>query len=821
MTTHLKAEQLRKTYDPNTLPLPTPGEQLPVKAIIGQKRAVTALQFGLGNKARGFNIYVAGIPGTGKQTAVMHYLEELSRQEPAPCDWVYVNHFQDPYYPKKLSLPKGEAHKFRNALRHFLVQAHSSLIKIFESEDFTSKRDELIQKMQDEESNVYAEVSQKAKAQDLIIQRTPVELITLPMVNDRPMNDKEFAALSQEEKEAIFEKQRQFKDELRLAARKTRDIEIHYSNLLRKLEQDVARRTLDTLLEELKTEHAGREQVLSFLEDLKNDILEHLKDFVQFNSDGKSDNRSQQPLMKENSAPRRYEVNVLVDNRRVEGAPILLEINPTYNNLFGKIEKESSMGAFVTDFTLIRSGSLHKANGGYLIIPVEELLRNFNAWDSLKRALSTKAIDIEEPGERLGFLTTKSLKPEPIPLNIQVILIGRPMYYYLLLHYDEDFRELFKVKADFDLSMEKNDENTLDFIRFIQHFCREEDLLPLDAAGMAKLLEHTHRLANDQEKISTRFGEITDLIREAQHYAGQEQASHIGEAHISKTIDQQLYRSGLLREKIQEGIERGEIMLDLEGSKTGQVNGLFYIDQGDIAFAHPSRITANVSVGQAGIVDIEREVQLGGPIHSKGVMIFSGYLAEKFGQDKLISLSAQLTFEQSYSEIEGDSASSAELYALLSSLSGIPIRQGIAVSGSVNQKGEVQAVGGINEKIEGFFDICRIKGLTGEQGVLIPANNQKHLMLKEEVVEAAHSGQFHIWAVNNIAEGIEILTGVPAGEPTDATTFFAAESVFEQVDKRLSEISDILKGERTTYAFRSRKHPGRPQLMRMRRGRME
>ncbi len=814
MAIMLQPEQLRRTYDPATLSLLSGKEEAPSKAIIGQDRAITALQFGLGNKANGFNIYVAGAPGTGKQTAVRHYLEDLAREEPSPCDWVYVNNFEDPYFPKYLSLPKGLAHPFRNDVHHFLIHVRSDLIKIFESEEFTHKRDELVQQMQEEVEAIFSNINERARAEGLTVQRTPLEVVVLPMIDGRPMNEKEFFALSEEEKATILKKQRKFKDEIRLAARRARDVELEFSNRLQQLEQKAALRTLDALLEDLEEKYGELKAVLTFLEDLKSDLLEHLQEFLQFPSN--KEEQPANPLQKEDSVPRRYEVNVLVDNKGVDGAPIVLEINPTYSNLFGKIEKESMMGTFVTDLTLIRSGSLHRANGGYLILPIEEILRNYFTWDSLKRALRTGQIDIEEPGERLGFLTSKSLKPEPVPLQVQVILIGRPLYYYLLLEYDEDFRELFKVKADFDVEMEHNEAHVSDFVGFIQHICRQEELLPLDAGGMAQLLEESHRLAEDQEKISTRFGEIIDMVREAHHYARKEAAEAIGAAYIRQAVEQRIYRSGLYKEKIRELIDRGQIIIDLEGEKTGQVNGLAYIAMGDIAFGRPSRITASTSVGHTGIVDIEREVQLGGPIHSKGVLILSGYLSEKFGQDKVISLSANLTFEQSFSEVEGDSASSAELYALLSSLSGLPIRQGIAVSGSVNQKGQVQAVGGINEKIEGFFDICRIKGLTGEQGVLIPERNLKQLMLKDEVVQAVREGKFHLWAVNNIGEGIEILMGVPAGVTPEGD--FEDDSVFAKVDERLKEIRKILREE---------KLPARPlvkprqmrRIMRMRRER--
>ncbi|HID86001.1 MAG TPA: Lon protease family protein, partial [Anaerolineae bacterium] len=448
--------------------------------------------------------------------------------------------------------------------------------------------------------------------------------------------------------------------------------------------------------------------------------------------------------------------------------------------------------ALVTDFTMIREGSLHRANGGYLVLPAEEVLRNLFSWDGLKRALRNKEIAIEEAGERLGFIATKSLRPEPIPLDVKVVLIGRTSLYHLLYALDEDFSELFKVKADFDISMDRTEENINDYAAFVCTVCEEEGLKHLDRSALAKIVEYGSRLAEDQEKLSTRFGEISDVIREASFYATQEDLPYVTADHVKRAIEERFYRSNLLQEKIREMIERGTIMIDVEGEEVGQVNGLSVISLGDIAFGRPSRITATIGLGREGLIDIEREAKLGGPIHTKGVMILSGYLAEKYAQDKPLTLSSRLVFEQSYSGVEGDSASSTELYAILSSLSGLPIQQSIAVTGSINQKGEVQAIGGVNEKIEGFFEVCKAKGLTGEQGVIIPESNVKNLMLKEEVVEAVEQRKFHIWPVKTVDEGIEILTGVPAGERREDGTFEEG-TVNYLVDKRLRELAETMR----------------------------
>lgn len=788
----LLPEQLRKTYDPLTLPPPIPPKTDPVKAIIGQERAVKALQFGLGNKGQGFNVFVAGVPGTGKQTAVQHFLKDMARQEPSPDDWCYVNNFTDPYQPRKLSLPKGHARDFHNDVHQYVTNAWTALLKVFESEEYAKKRETLIQKLRDEEAGIFAELGQKAYDQKFIIQRTPIELIAVPMVDGRPMTDKEFINLNEKEQERILEKQETLKDDLRQAARQMKTLERQTDQELLALERKVASVTLDDLLEDLAAKYASNTAVTQFLDELKADILEHLHEFIQFKPENKPEENLHE-VKRDGVIPRRYEVNVFVDNTKTEGAPIVLELNPTYNNLFGKIEKESVMGNWVTDFTLIRSGALHAANGGYLILPAIEVLRNYLTWDSLKRALRHGYIVIEEPSEQLGFLTTKSLKPEPVPLDTQIILIGSPMVYFLLYEYDEDFKELFKVKADFDTVMENTEANVRDFCHFIRNVCAEEKLLPLNAGGMGKLLEFSHRKAEDQEKLSIRFGEIIDLIKEAHQYAVRDKAAEMSAEHIRRATAERLYRSNLWQEKIQEMIQKNMIFIDVAGAETGQVNGISVISLGDVAFGRPNRITASVSAGGAGIIDLEREAKLGGPIHTKGVLILSGYLAEMFGKDKVISLSAQLVFEQSYGEIEGDSASSAELYALLSGLSGLPVRQGIAVTGSVNQKGEIQAVGGINEKIEGFFDVCNLGGLNGEQGVLIPYSNRQNLMLKEEVVEAVRAGKFHLWAVQTIGEGIEILTGVKAGRlPEGERLPFEPGSVFDRVNRRLVEFSEIL-----------------------------
>ncbi len=497
------------------------------------------------------------------------------------------------------------------------------------------------------------------------------------------------------------------------------------------------------------------------------------------------------PWMKEDPY-KKYEVNVIIDNSENKGAPVIVEGNPTYHNLLGRTEKEAQFGALTTDFSMIRPGAIHKANGGYLIIPVEELLRNPFSYDGLKRDLRDGNIVIEEPEERYGFLSVKTLKPQPIPLSAKIILIGDPYVYQLMFQLDTDFRELFKIKAEFDTVMDRTEEKVNQYASWVCTFCEKENLKHLDGTGIAKLVEYSSRVADDQYKLSIQFSHIADIIREANFYAEQENAEFITGEHIKKAIEEKVYRSKLIQEKIQEMIKRGFFLIDTADQSIGQVNGLSVMGLGDFAFGNPSRVTASIGLGREGVIDIEREAKMGGPIHTKGVLILSGFINDKYARDKPLSLSARIVFEQNYEGVEGDSASSTELYSILSALSGLPIKQNIAVTGSVNQKGEVQAIGGVNEKIEGFFEVCKLKGLTGQQGVMIPESNVQNLMLKEEVVEAVKAGKFNIYAVKTIDEGIEFLTGTKAGQRrTDGT--FEEDTVNYLVDKQLREMADKLK----------------------------
>lgn len=780
------ASNLKCTCDPQVLGCKSSRDVAPLQAIIGQVKALKALQFGLDIREKGFNIYVSGLPGTGKKTAVHRYLAEITKDKPTPPDWCYVNNFQDNYRPEAVSLPAGRARNLKKEVDVFVDAARSEIRKAFESEEYAVKRNNAVRSIQQQKEQLVSKTNEQVQEQGFIIQATPMGLVTIPLKDNRPLTEDEFRLLEKKQRDDITKKQNRLNERLKKAGRQMIFIEKETKKVIDDLDRKIASNTLDLLLEDLREGFHDIADVMTFLKEMQNDMLDNL---AMFRLDEQGQEKTMGMSQGEDLRFRKYRVNVLVDNSGLKGVPIVLELNPTYNNLFGRIEKEAMMGALFTDFTMIRGGSVHKANGGYLILPVEDVLRSMLSWDGLKRCIRNKEILIEEAGERLGFMTTRSLMPEPIPWAIKVILIGDPYLYYRLYELDPDFQDLFKVKADFDMVMERTDENMKSYASFVCNLCEEENLRHFDKHAIAKIVEHSCRLAADQEKLSTRFGEIADVIREASFYAGEVGAKLVKAEHVVQAVQERFNRSSLMMERTKEMIGNGTIKIDVEGEQVGQVNGLSVIDLGDIMFGRPSRITASIALGGEGLIDIEREAKLGGPIHTKGVMILAGYLSGRYGADKPMSLSARLVFEQSYTGVEGDSASSAELYALLSALSGVPVKQGIAVTGSVNQKGEVQAIGGVNAKIEGFFDACSVKGFAPGQGVMIPASNVRNLMLKDEVIEAVEAGRFNIWSVETIDEGVEILSGKKAGRQNKDGSYEKG-SINDLVDRRLRWLTE-------------------------------
>ena len=790
MVDSLPAERLRKECRPDFMRCETTKNLVPLQEIIGQERAVRALKFGLGIKDPGFNIYVAGYPGTGRTTAVRNFLEEVARTKPEPSDWCYVNDFSNEYVPNAVRLPAGSGKDFQKDMKSFVENARTALPKAFESEDYAAKRERTINEVESQRKELINQLNAEAQRQGFIIQSTPIGLLIVPVSKGKPISEQELLTMPPKIREEIQDKRERLGSGLRNAMRQFMDMDRKIHEELDRMNRDVALFALGHLIADLKEKCKDNLDVTAFLDSVQSDVLDNLAQFIRRPDEGPQ-TPFQLPWMRE--APfKKYEVNVVVDNSEVKGAPVVMESNPTYQNLFGRVEKEAQFGALITDFTMIRGGSLHRANNGYLILPVEELLRNPFSYEGLKRALKSEHIKIEEAEERFGYITSKSLRPEPIPLDIKVVLIGNPYLYEQLYILDMEFSQLFKVKADFDTSMKRTEENIERYAAFVCTLCVKENLKHLDGSGLAKLVEHSSRLAEDQEKLSTRFAEVADVIREANFYATEEKSDFVTGTHVRKAIEEKVYRSKLVQEKIQEMIKRGVLLIDTDAEAVGQVNGLSVTGRGDFEFGTPSRVTASVGLGRDGVIDIEREAKMGGPIHTKGVLILSGYLNERYAQDKPLSLSTRLVFEQSYGGVEGDSASSTELYAILSVLSGLPIKQNLAVTGSVNQKGEVQAIGGVNEKIEGFFEVCKAKGFTGKQGVMIPESNVQNLMLKEEIVDVVKTGRFQIYSVKTIDEGIEILTGVNAGERLKDGTF-EKDTVNYLVDKRLREMAEKLR----------------------------
>ncbi|OGD61285.1 ATP-dependent protease [Candidatus Bathyarchaeota archaeon RBG_13_52_12] len=793
MVVELNYEKARRNCTTEIKDCASTAELEPLQQIIGQDRAVKALHFGLKMRDEGFNIYVSGMSGTGRKTTIASFLQAKAKEMPIPPDWCYVNNFKDPTQPNALKLPAGKGKAFRDNMDKFTEDVKKELQKAFESEDYAQKRASTVKKFDDEKAELWQEINQKANQAGFILQRSPIGMAIIPVINDKPIADEQFATLPPKIKEQIRTRRESLQDDFRSAFRQFRDLDKGSEEAVDKFNKEVATFAMDHLLEVLLEKYSDITEVKEFLDSVKNDILENLPTIL---TSGQPQQQPALPFLMPGTATdptSSYKVNLIVDNSDLKGAPVITEMSPTQPHLFGIVQKEARFGALLTDYTMIRAGSAHKANGGFLIIPVEDLLMDAIAWDSLKKTITSRKLSIEDIAQRLGYIATKTMTPEPIPFDVKVILIGSPDLYYALHHYDRDFKEIFKVKADFDTTMERNEENINMYASFICNICKKDNLRHLDSSGIAAVIEYSSRLAEDQSKLSTWFAQVADIIKEAAHYAKEEGAEYTTGKHIEKALEEKVYRSNLIEQKMEKMIEEGTILVDTAGEKIGQINGLSVLGLGDFAFGKPSRITVSVGVGKKGIIDIEREAQMGGPIHTKGVQILSGFLNDRYAKEFPLSLTARLVFEQSYSGVEGDSASSTELYGILSALSRKPIKQHFAVTGSVNQKGEVQAIGGVNEKLEGYFQLCKARGLDGEHGVVIPASNVKNLMLKHEVVDAIKSGQFHVFPVSTIDEGIEVLTGVKAGV-SGKDCKYPAGTINCLVQDRLASMAEKVKG---------------------------
>ena len=796
MATELPAERLRWTCDPKIIAAKSTEELKPLDVMVGQPRAYQALLFGFQVKEPGFNIFAAGPPATGKTATTIDFLGSIAKKKPTPPDWCYVHNFEDEYQPSTLSCPPGLGRQLKQDL-HELVQASRIAIpQIFEGEDYAAKRDQILKKSNQQRQEDITKMGQVAQEEGFTMQLTATGISLVLIKNGRPLSEEEFLSLSKDEQQKFTQKREEVKEKLTPLLRQLRDLESQARKELSEFDRDVALYAIDHLMSKLLDKYKEHAEITAFLRAIQDHIVEDLDRFRGQESDKRNPVRDASQY---ESSFRVYEVNVIADNSGLEGAPVVFEQNPTYDNMLGRIEKESQQGTLTTDFTLIKGGSLHRANGGYLIIRAEQLLRDLNVYDALKRMLKAGAITIEDLPQRTGYASVRSLSPRPIPLDIKLILIGDSNTYQTLFSYDPEFRELFKVKADFDYTMDRNEKNLRDYACFFTTLAINEKLKHLDTTAITRLLEHSSRLAEDQDKLSTQFGLVADVVREAHFYATQDDSKLITVDHVEKAIEAKTYRSNLVQEKLREYIERNVIFISTEGAVVGQINGLSVLNVGDFSFGAPSRITVASGLGKEGLIDVQREVNMGGPIHGKGVMIIAGYLTSKFARNKPLTLSARIVFEQNYEGVEGDSASSTELYALLSSLSGVPIKQNFAVTGSVNQIGEVQPIGGANEKIEGYFEICKARGLNGQHSVLIPEKNIRNLMLKKEVIEAVKAGKFHIYAARTIEEGIETLTGVSAGKQLPDGSF-EKDSIYDRVDRRLREMAETARRFQTLSA---------------------
>ncbi len=800
----LDAAVLYQHTDPDQFHFQTTADLEPLHEAIGQPRAVAAVRFSMGINQDGYNIFALGPSGMGKRALIRQFFQERASTEPAPPDWVYVHNFKERHKPRAIQLPPGAGMRFRKDMEDLVDELRTALRAAFESDEYQNRKQVIAQDLQDRQEKALEALQAQARERNFSLLRTPGGLVFAPLRNSEVLSPEEFQKLPEEERKQIESQLEELQGELQKLLRQVPGIQREVRERLKALNREIVQLAVGSLMEEMRSKYAVFQEVGVYLDEVQEDVSENSEDFLEEET---GQEESQNPLAAvmararegQPSPLQRYKVNLLVDHSQSKGAPVVYEDNPTYQNLIGQVEHIAQMGALVTDFTLIRPGSLHRANGGYLILDARKLLQNAFAWDALKRALQSRQIRIESLGQMLSLISTVSLEPEPIPLDVKIALYGDRMLYYLLLNLDPDFAELFKVQADFEELMDRSHNNQEIYARLIASLVRENHLKPFDRGAVARAIEHSSRLVEDAERLSMRVQGIADLLREADYWASLKGTSSppgdgkgevvVTAADVQKAIDQQVYRSDRLREREEETIQRGIWLIDTQGAVAGQVNGLSVIQLGNFAFGRPSRITARVWMGKGQVVNIDREVELSGPIHSKGVLILASFLSSRYAREEPLSLSASLVFEQSYSGVEGDSASSAELYALLSAIAEAPIRQSFAVTGSVSQRGQVQAIGGVNEKIEGFFDICKARGLSGDQGVLIPASNVRHLMLRQDVVDAVAAGKFNVYPVETIDQGIELLTGIPAGEQDDEGNY-PPETINGRVQKRLNELAE-------------------------------
>lgn len=773
---------LNKKCNPSIFKFTSTEEVRPLKGGIGQDRAINSFLFGLDMEISGYNIYLSGEPGTGKTTLAFNLTNEKARKKPVPADWCYVYNFKNSDCPKAIKLAPQTGRQFKMDIRQKVDEVLEKIFKTLEGEDFDNQKKQIINIFVEETNKLYLQLEQETKNYGYTISKTAAGVNPVPLLNGEPLSQDAYLNMDEKEKEILMRNGSIVQEKINETYRKFKEMERLIKEKVSDLEREAAQKVAEPLFAVLHEKYADYPEISAYLNEMQEDIIEHLGMFANTNETAPPGNLLS--LIDKRELLRRYQVNLLVDNSELKHAPVIFCSNPTYTNLFGQIEYESEFGVLATDFTKIKAGAIHKANGGYLVLNMLDILKNYNVWGTLKRVLKNEEIVIESMSKNLGIINTETIQPQAIPVKLKVILIGEPIYYHLLYTQDEDFPKLFKIKADFDVEMARTAKHMKEYAGFISMVCHEKHLKHFTPQAVARMVEYGSRLVEDQNKLSTRFNRIAEIIYEADYWAAKQGKALVDADDVYRAIKEKDYRSNIIEEKIRNFILQNSLIINVEGERIGELNGLAVYDMGDYSFGKPVRITAKTFMGEKGVINIEREIHLSGSIHSKGVLTLNGYLGYQYAQENPLGISASLTIEQSYAGIEGDSASSAELYALISSLAEVPLKQGIAVTGSVNQNGEIQPIGGVNNKIEGFYQVCKQKGLlNGQQGVIIPRQNVKQLILDEEVVTAVKEKRFNIWAIEHIDEGLEILTGIPAGQKS--STGFSPGSIHYRADQKI------------------------------------
>ena len=785
----LNYKELKMTCNPNVFNFETTGDLDTIEEGIGQERGIKALEFGLQVDVKGYNLYLEGPSGVGKTLYTKNYLNKIASKKKVPSDWCYIYNFDNPNEPIAVELPAGQGKEFKEAMEGFIKEIRKDIRNTFNNDDFEKEKALIKQEFEQKRTALLEKLNQDASKYNFQVKTAQNGIYMMPIVNGQVIEEEEFDKLDEEIKKEYEEKSVLVQEQIMNVISQIKEIERASDKKISEWQSNVALLTVNVHINYLKSKYKKNKKINKFLNDVKTDVLKNIPTFLE-------DPTKQPQQMPPNPAMRKpdpclnYRVNLFVDNSNREGAPVIMDSNYSYNNIFGTLEYENYYGALKTDHTMLKAGLMQQANGGYIIFQAKDLLANGICYEALKKALRIKELGIENANEQRAAMTLISLKPEPIPLNLKVILIGNSSIYQTLLAMDSDFRKLFKIKVEFEESAKISNENLNKLAQIIHGFCQHQELPELDKTGMARLVEYSSKLAGSHSKVSTRFDDLMQVVGEAATWAKLSKSKVVTEKYIDKALEERVERVKKYDEKYLEMIKENTLLIDTSGYKVGQLNGLTVMSVGDYTFGKPAKITVNTYTGKNGIVNIEREVEISGPSHSKGVLILTGYLGEMFAQDMPLCLTASICFEQLYNGVDGDSASSTELYGLLSSLSGIPINQAIAVTGSVNQKGQIQPIGGVNEKIEGYFQVCKVRGLDGSHGVMIPVQNIDNLQLSDEIIDAVKNKKFHIYAVSTIEEGIEVLTGVPAGKK-DKDGHFPAGTINRLVYEKLRKYAKI------------------------------